>query len=110
MTELWADFTALCDCGGRFAGTDSERRALDWLMVRGAAVTGRPADILPGPYAGWRATECALSVVGDKATVRCPPPARSAPTPPGGPAATPADLGRGREEGLAARAAQILHR
>jgi len=37
MTELWADFAALCDCGGRFAGTDSERRALDWIEARGAA-------------------------------------------------------------------------
>ena len=26
--ELWPDFLATCDCGGRLAGTESELRAL----------------------------------------------------------------------------------
>jgi hypothetical protein len=110
MTELWSDFAALCDCGGRFAGTDSERRALDWLAKRGAEVTGRPADILPVPYAGWRASECTLSVVGDKAVFRCHPLVRSAATPPGGLAATVVDLGRGTEDDFARRSAEIRDR
>ena len=30
---LLADFTALCDSGGRLAGTDSERRACDLALA-----------------------------------------------------------------------------
>lgn len=110
MTELWADFAALCDCGGRFAGTDSERRALDWIEARGAAITGVPAEILPVPYEGWRADHCELSVVGSSAKLRCHPLVRSAPTPSGGIAATVVDLGRGTESDFAARAKELRDR
>jgi aminopeptidase YwaD len=110
MTELWSDFAALCDCGGRFAGTDSERRALDWLVARGAAITGRPAEIWPVPYDGWRADACELSVVGSRAPLRCHPLVRSAPTPTGGTAATVIDLGRGTEADFAARAKELRDR
>jgi hypothetical protein len=110
MTELWADFAALCDCGGRFAGTDSERRALDWIEARGAAITGVPAEILPVPYEGWRADDCELSVVGSSAKLRCHPLVRSAPTPSGGIAATVVDLGRGTEADFAGRAKELRDR
>jgi len=110
MTELWSDFAALCDCGGRFAGTDSERRALAWLKARGTAITGRPAEIWPVPYEGWRADACELSVIGSSAPLRCHPLVRSAPTPTGGTAASVVDLGRGAEADFAAHAKQIRDR
>ena len=110
MSELWADFAALCDCGGRLAGSDGERRALDWIEARGTAVTGVPAEIWPVPYAGWRADACELSVVGAPTKLRCHPLVRSVPTPPGGTAATVLDLGRGTEAEFAAHAKAIRDR
>ena len=29
---LWSDFLALCDCGGRRAGTESETQSLDLAL------------------------------------------------------------------------------
>ena len=51
--ELWRDFNDICDCGGRLAGTESEKRAFALLRERvRAAVAGqcRPLD----PRALWR--------------------------------------------------------
>ena len=41
--ELWADFLAICDCGGRLAGTESEARAFALIEQR-AHVVGREAS------------------------------------------------------------------
>jgi len=46
MGRIWAsqriveDLAALCACGGRFAGTESEVRAREFLASRMAEVTG----------------------------------------------------------------------
>src|SRR3954467_8113361 len=62
---LPADFAALCDCGGRLAGTESERRALEFLKRRGAEAAGRRARILPVRYGGWRAPEARLELLSE---------------------------------------------
>lgn len=47
MGRIWAsphiidDFAALCACGGRFSGTDSEVRARELLAKRMTDATGR---------------------------------------------------------------------
>ena len=57
--ELWSDFQALCDLGGRFAGTLGERAALNLLKRRGAAATGCPVRSTPVTYGGWRPRDAA---------------------------------------------------
>jgi hypothetical protein len=106
--SLWADFIALCDCGGRLAGTESERRALAFLEARGEEATGRPAQRLPVPYGGWSCRDCSLLMLGDGGfEVPCHPLVRTVSTPPDGLAAEVVDLGRGTAEEFAAQADEI---
>lgn len=49
---LRAEFTALCDCGGRLAGTASERRALELLRSLGQAASGHAGTSVPVRYDG----------------------------------------------------------
>lgn len=48
---LWSDFNALCDAGGRLAGSSSESSAFTFAAVRMAAIG--PTRNEPAPYAGW---------------------------------------------------------
>jgi hypothetical protein len=100
--SLWRDFLALCDCGGRFAGTPGEAQAIAYLAEAGAAATGQPAIRTPLSYAGWRATSASLTHGGE--TLRCHPLVRSAP---GGLTAELVDVGSGTAAEFAARAAEI---
>lgn len=106
--SLWADFISLCDCGGRLAGTESERRALAFVEARGQEATGQPAQKLPVPYGGWSCRDCSLLVLGDRSfEVPCHPLVRTVSTPPDGLVAEVVDLGRGTAEEFAARANEI---
>lgn len=101
---LPGEFAQLCDCGGRRAGTPSERAALVLLRRLGASATGRDAVVLPTPYAGWDAFEASLHLVGAGRDVALPclPLLRSVSTPPGGLEAEVLPVGRGTEEEFAA--------
>ena len=58
---LWRDFEAICDSGGRLAGTESERRAVELVARLGSeAAGGVPGRFLPVPYEGWKATRAEL--------------------------------------------------
>lgn len=96
-------FAALCDCGGRLAGTASERAALDLVRSLGAAASGRDATIVPTDYPGWRATEAALTLIEDGRDVSLPclPLLRSAGTGPRGLEAEVLPVGRGTPEEFA---------
>lgn len=100
---LLQDFNALCDCGGRRAGTESERRALDYLRGRmqalGANAGGVPAHFRSEPisYAGWTPGPCSLSL-DDGTPLAVNPLVGAQSTPPGGINAEVVDLGRGTEE------------
>lgn len=48
---LWSDFSALCDAGGRLAGSDSAASAFTFAAVR-MAIIG-PVCNEPTAYAGW---------------------------------------------------------
>ncbi len=52
---LWSDFNALCDTGGRLAGSDSAASAFTFAAVRLAAMG--PVRNEPSPYAGWTCHE-----------------------------------------------------
>src|SRR5262249_9800380 len=51
---MWADFEALCDLGGRVAGSASEAAALAFARERLAAVPGAKGRDDPLGYPGWR--------------------------------------------------------
>ncbi|MBD0271781.1 MAG: M28 family peptidase, partial [Acetobacteraceae bacterium] len=51
--ELESDFRALCDFGGRFAGTASEARAREWLASRLEEAVRGPVRQERVPHRGW---------------------------------------------------------
>lgn len=109
MDTLWNDFQAICDLGGRLAGTTSEAEAREWLKMRGAAATGQAARSIPVSYAGWRARACALTVLGEtERTLPAHPLVRSVAAV--GLEADVLDLGRGTPESFEAHAAEITGR
>jgi len=106
---LWADFNAICDCGGRLSGTESEERALALVKARAQDATGVPARSIPVPYGGWSAVKSELRLP-DGSAAPCHPLIRTVATSPGGLAAEVVDLGRGTPEEFEAHAAEIRRR
>jgi aminopeptidase YwaD len=107
--HLWPDFLAICDCGGRLAGTESERRAFALVEVRAAAACGSSGRSIPVPYRGWSAKTALLRLPGGMIAA-CHALVRSTATPPGGLTAEVVDLGRGTPEEFAAHADDIKGR
>jgi len=95
--QLWPDFLAICDCGGRLAGTESERRAFALINGIAEAATGITARSIPVPYGGWSVLRASLTLPGG-ATAPCQPLVRSVATPARGLVAEVIDLGRGTPE------------
>jgi aminopeptidase YwaD len=106
---LWRDFEALCECGGRLAGTMSERRAFAHVHAQGKAATGVAGRSIPVPYGGWSPRAASLTLPGG-IRVPCQPLVRSVAAPPGGLEAEVVDLGRGTPEEFEAHAADIKGR
>src|SRR5436189_6427501 len=93
--RLWRDFNDICDCGGRLAGTASERRAFALLRERvSAASPANSGRSIPVPYGAWRAEQASLRL-SDGRLMSCHPLVRTVATPPGGLTAEVIDLGRG---------------
>ena len=107
--QLWRDFETICDCGGRLAGTESERRAFAHVTAQGQAATGVAAQSIPVAYGGWSAVTAAVTLPGG-GKAPCQPLVRSVATPPGGLKAEVVDLGRGTPEEFEAHAADIKGR
>ena len=109
-TGLWRDFNDICDCGGRLAGTESEKRAFALLRERvRAASPANAGRSIPVPYGGWRATRATLRL-SDGSPAACHPLVRTVATPAGGLTAEVIDLGRGTPEEFEAHAADIAGR
>lgn len=110
--HLPEDFAALCDCGGRLAGTPSEAVARDLVRRLGEAATGRPAETVPTSYDGWRATSATLEVLEADRVVAlgCHPLVRTVATPPSGIEAEVVPVGRGTEAEFAALAPVLAGR
>ncbi|MGH7070127.1 MAG: M28 family peptidase [Acetobacteraceae bacterium] len=100
------DFAQLAACGGRFAGTESEARAREFLAGRIAEATGAPVTREPVSYRGWTRGPASIAVAE-----RPPFPAvglvRTPGTPPHGLSARLIDLGRGTPEDIT-RAAEAV--
>jgi len=103
------EFHALCDFGGRLAGTDSEHRAMAYVAERGSLASGVPCTRLPVNYGGWRALKAELRL-SDGTAAPCHPLVRSTPTPSEGLTAEVIDLGRGTPEEFEAHRAEIAGR
>jgi len=103
------EFTALCNFGGRLAGTDSERQAMEYVAARGSLASGIRCTVLPVSYGGWRAARAELRL-SDGTLVPCHPLVRSMPTPPGGLTAEVIDLGRGTPEEFEAHRKEVAGR
>jgi len=95
-STLRRDFDALCDFGGRLAGTASERAAVFFLKQRLSRISGGTLTSFGVPYAGWAASGATLDLgVGSRHEVQ--PLVGSPPTPKDGLVAEIIDLGRGTQ-------------
>src|SRR5258706_4256411 len=103
------DFTALCACGGRFAGTESELRARELMAQRLAQATGGTVKREPVPYLGWDREPSHLTLADGRTFKACAL-GRSPATPSGGLRAEVIDLGRGPPADFALAADQIKGR
>lgn len=104
---LWRDFEAICDCGGRLSGTDSERRAVE-LVARLAedAAGGAPPIRQPVPYEGWTCVRSGLRQ-DDGTACDAYPLLRSVATGTGGLAAEVVDVGRGTQADFETRSGDL---
>jgi hypothetical protein len=105
---LWQDFVALCDCGGRRAGTQSEARALDWAHGRLARIAPS-ARLQAVSYAGWRIDAQRLAL-DDGTPLDCHALLGAQFTAPEGLRAEVVDVGRGVPEDFERHRARIAGR
>lgn len=102
------DFAAICDTGGRFAGSASEAAACDYLARRLTELTGAEPRRAVVDDLGWtRGPAMIERCNGTGGTFPCVSLVRSPATPPAGLDATLVDLGRGTEADFRAHAAEI---
>jgi hypothetical protein len=106
--DLWRDFHALCDCGGRLAGSDSEARALAWAEGRLSGIGGMTARRDPTPYAGWVCRSSSLTDLDAGAPLDAVPLLGTAST--DGLDVEVVDLGRGTPEQIHASAERVRGR
>ena len=106
--QMWADFVALCDIGGRLAGSASEAAALDFVEKQLKAVPGATVRAEPVEYPGWRCRSAQLIDGTTGASFPCTPLLGTAAT--AGAAAEVFDLGLGRPEDFERHADRIRGR
>jgi aminopeptidase YwaD len=106
---MFEEFAAICDFGGRLAGTESERGAMEYVARRGQLASGIPCTKLPVSFGGWRALKAELRL-SDGMPAPCHPLVRSMPTPAEGLTAEVIDLGRGTPEEFEAHRQEIAGR
>src|SRR5258708_24209393 len=105
---MWSDFQAICDLGGRLAGSASEAAALAWARDRLAAIPGGILREHPVDYPGWRCRAAQVTHTGSGDALRCTPLLGTAAT--AGLVAEVLDLGLGRPEAFARHAEAIAGR
>ena len=105
---VWADFQALCDLGGRVAGSASEAAALAFARQRLAAVPGATVRDDPVDYPGWRCRTAQLVSAMTGVAFPCTPLLGTASA--AGVVADVLDLGLGRVEDFERHADRIRGR
>jgi len=105
---LWTDFLALCDFGGRLAGTLAEARAQAWCGARLDAVSPpQRARREPTAYAGWTCHAAELVDAASGTRLDAVPLLGTASTPAEGLEFAVLDLGRGTPEQIARAGAAV---
>ena len=105
---MWADFQAVCDLGGRLAGSASEAAALAFARERLAAVPGANVRDDPVDYPGWRCRTAQLTSAMTGVVLPCTPLLGTASA--AGIVAEVLDLGLGRHEDFERHANRIRGR
>ena len=105
---MWADFQALCDLGGRVAGSASEAAALAFARERLAAVPSAKVRDDPVDYPGWRCRMAQLTSATTGSAFQCKPLLGTASA--AGVVAEVLDLGLGRREDFERHADRIRGR
>jgi hypothetical protein len=105
---MWADFQALCDRGGRLAGSASEAAALAFARERLAAVPGAKVRDDPVDYPGWRCRAAQLTNAMTGVALPCTPLLGTASA--AGIVAEVLDLGLGRVEDFERHANRVRGR
>jgi aminopeptidase YwaD len=100
--ELWPDFLALCNIGGRLAGSPSERAARDWAAGRLAAIPGGTLRRDAVAYPGWTCRRFALTELSTGRDLPATPLLGAAATPPEGFTLEVVDCARGAPDQIAA--------
>jgi hypothetical protein len=103
------DFRTLCSFGGRFAGTESEARAREFVAARLAAASAVPVRRESIPYRGWDRGPARFRLAAGREFPACAL-VRSPATPPGGLRAGVLDLGRGTPADFALQTDRIRGR
>lgn len=106
--QMWSEFHALCDLGGRLAGSPSEATALAWARERLAAIPGGRVHEHPVAYPGWRCRDARLIDAASGKALRCTPLLGTAAT--AGLTAEVLDLGLGRADDFARHAEAVRGR
>ncbi len=108
---LWRTFLEICAFGGRFCGTDGERRAAHFLEDRLRAAGLAEVERREVDYVGWRCDECRLELPERPGwTARVLPLVYSSATPKDGLVLEAVDLGRGAPEDFSRRRKDIAGR
>ncbi|MGH7329941.1 MAG: hypothetical protein ACREJX_16455, partial [Polyangiaceae bacterium] len=109
LQELQADLDALCDFGGRFAGTESELRARSFAEDRLSQIgLGRLCSIAY-PYLGWQRISSRIDLA-DGTSVDATSLVLSPATPAEGLEVELIDFGRGTSDDFAAERERIRGR
>jgi aminopeptidase YwaD len=104
---LWPDFLAVCDCGGRLAGSESEKKAIVLAQSLLAGIEPGRTRLDTISYAGWKLHHASLELEGPGTALACHALVGSQSTGAGGLTAEVLDLGRGAPADFEAKARDI---
>lgn len=107
VAKVMADLDAICDTGGRFAGSESEVQAREYLASRLEEIAGSAPDRIAIEDTGWIRGDASIERVSDGTVFPCVSLVRSPETPEGGLVADLIDIGRGTEADFDAHADAI---
>lgn len=115
LEQLRSDVNALCDCGGRFAGSESELRARRFAEARLNEIGAGQSRSIDYPYTGWERRSSSVELA-DGTAIESTSLVLSPSTPPEGHELELIDLGRGtsddfvrERERLRGRAVLVRH-
>lgn len=102
--RVMADLDAICETGGRFAGTESEVLAREYLAKRLAEISGSSPERMLIEDTGWARGDASIERVSDGKKFPCVSLVRSPETPEGGLVTDLIDIGRGTKADFDAHA------